>query len=83
MSEGQNYLYLELINESPYNGGLVATGTASLNQVFNQGTESQWVSLRSTSGQPFGELSLRLSFNVRKISCSRKKKKNRFIDGGS
>lgn len=58
-------MHLELINESSNNGGILATGKASLKQVFEQGRESQWTQLKSTSsGEPFGELKLNLTFNV-------------------
>lgn len=65
MSEGQKVLTVELVNESPNRGGLLAYGKVELDQVFNQGTASKWVALTSAAnGQPFGELKLDLSFNV-------------------
>lgn len=62
--EGQNYLHLELVNESPVNGGILAKGKVALNQVFSQGREQSWVPLDSTTGNAFGELKLNLTFNV-------------------
>jgi hypothetical protein len=64
VSEGQDFLHLELVNESPVNGGILANGKVALNQVFSQGREQTWVPLNSTSGQAFGELKLNLYFNV-------------------
>ncbi|RCI00766.1 hypothetical protein CU097_010883 [Rhizopus azygosporus] len=64
VSEGQKVLTVELVNESPNRGGLLAYGKVELDQVFNQGTASKWVALTSAAnGQPFGELKLDLSFN--------------------
>ncbi|KAG0746823.1 hypothetical protein G6F23_003254 [Rhizopus arrhizus] len=62
--EGQNTLTIELVNENPNHGGLLAYSKVELNHVFNQGSESKWVQLISASnGQPFGELQLNLVFN--------------------
>lgn len=63
--EGQNFLYIELVNENPNNGGIVATSKVALNQVFDQGNETKWAQLNSSSGQSYGEIKLELSFNVK------------------
>ncbi|KAL7318590.1 hypothetical protein PS15m_001813 [Mucor circinelloides] len=61
--EGENYLNIELVNESPSNGGIVATAKVALNQVYSQGNESKWVQLNSNQGRSYGELKLNLTFN--------------------
>ncbi|KAI7889993.1 uncharacterized protein EV154DRAFT_564773 [Mucor mucedo] len=61
--EGQNFLHIELVNESPNNGGILATSKIALNQVFEQGTETKWSQLNSSSGQSLGEIKLDLSFS--------------------
>lgn len=65
--EGQNYLHIELVNESPNNGGILAISKIALNQVFEQGTETKWAQLNSASGQSLGEIKLDLSFSVKCI----------------
>lgn len=62
--EGEKYLNVEVVNESPNNGGIVAIAKVGLLEVYSQGHESKWVQLRSTEGRPFGELKLNLTFNV-------------------
>lgn len=62
--EGENYLNIELVNESPNNGGIVATAKVALNQVYSQGNESKWIQLNSNQGRSYGELKLNLTFNV-------------------
>jgi hypothetical protein len=62
--EGQNFLHVELVNENPNDGGVVASGKLPLNQVFDQGSETKWAQLNSPSGQSYGELKLELSFSV-------------------
>ncbi|EPB89617.1 hypothetical protein HMPREF1544_03549 [Mucor circinelloides 1006PhL] len=61
--EGENYLNIELVNESPNNGGIVATAKVALNQVYSQGNESKWIQLNSNQGRSYGELKLNLTFN--------------------
>lgn len=68
VTEGQNFLHVELVNENPSNGGIIATSKVALNSVYQQGTESKWVQLHSSSGQAMGEVKLDLSFSVRKKS---------------
>lgn len=62
--EGENFLNLEVVNESPNNGGIIATAKVALNQVYSQGHESKWVQLNSNQGRSYGELKLNLTFNV-------------------
>lgn len=64
MPEGENFLNLEVVNESPNNGGIIATAKVALNQVYSQGHESKWVQLNSNQGRSYGELKLNLTFNV-------------------
>lgn len=64
MTEGNNFLHVELVNESSTNGGIIATTKLPLNSVYQQGTESKWVQLHSSSGQSMGEVKLDLSFSV-------------------
>ena len=64
MPRNQGDLNIELVNESPNNGGIVATGKTSLADVCSRGHESKWVPLYSSSGESFGELKLNLSFKV-------------------
>ena len=61
--EGENFLNLEVVNESPNNGGIIATAKVALNQVYSQGHESKWVQLNSNQGRSYGELKLNLTFN--------------------
>ncbi|KAI8880261.1 hypothetical protein K501DRAFT_275755 [Backusella circina FSU 941] len=63
ISEGDQFLNLELVNESPNNGGIVASGKVALKNVFNDGSETRWAPLQTTSGESFGELQLKLSFD--------------------
>ncbi|KAI8376712.1 hypothetical protein EDC96DRAFT_495565 [Choanephora cucurbitarum] len=62
MPRNQGDLNIELVNESPNNGGIVATGKTPLADVCSRGHESKWVPLYSSSGESFGELKLNLSF---------------------
>jgi len=61
--EGENYLNIEVVNESPNNGGIIATAKVALNQVYSQGHESKWIPLNSNQGRSYGELKLNLTFN--------------------
>ncbi|KAI9259771.1 hypothetical protein EDC94DRAFT_635453 [Helicostylum pulchrum] len=63
VTEGNNFLHVELVNENPSNGGIIATTKVPLNSVYQQGTESKWVQLHSSSGQAMGEVKLDLSFS--------------------
>ncbi|KAI9362152.1 hypothetical protein BD770DRAFT_470242 [Pilaira anomala] len=63
VTEGNNFLHVELVNESSTNGGIIATTKIPLNSVYQQGTESKWVQLHSSSGQSMGEVKLDLSFS--------------------
>ncbi|KAI8348294.1 hypothetical protein BD560DRAFT_410777 [Blakeslea trispora] len=62
MPRNQGDLNIELVNENPSNGGVVATGRVSLRDVCERGHESKWVPLYSNSNESFGELKLNLSF---------------------
>jgi hypothetical protein len=71
VSEGQNFLHIELVNENPNNGGIVATSKVALNQVFDQGKDTKWIQLNSSSGQQYGELKLELSFSVKYLKTKK------------
>ncbi|KAI8971598.1 hypothetical protein BDF20DRAFT_885240 [Mycotypha africana] len=60
--ESDDHLNIEIVNESPSNGGILASAKVPLEPVFNLGTEQKTVDLNS-HGRPVGQLRLKLTFN--------------------
>lgn len=64
MTEANDTLYLDVVNEDPSHPGPIGSGQVALKSVIDSGRFEDWVPLQSSSGGHLGHLYMKLSYTA-------------------
>ncbi|KAI9365572.1 hypothetical protein BD770DRAFT_75475 [Pilaira anomala] len=70
VTEANDTLYLDVVNEDPSHPGLIGSGRVPLKSVIDSGRFEDWVPLQSSSGGHLGHLYMKLSYTASSSSGS-------------